>query len=43
MRATIAYLNVLRGVTLADLLRNSDSLQQFSRVQFHPKVKTNAS
>ena len=42
-RATIAYLTVLRGVTLADLLCNSASLQQFNRVQFHPKAKTNVS
>ena len=39
-RATHAYLDVLSGVTLADLLRNSGSLHKLTRIQIHPKEKT---
>ena len=38
-RATQAYMNVLNGVTLADLLRNSDSLHKIIKIKFHPKEK----
>ena len=38
-RATIAYLDVLGGVTLADLLRNSGSLRRLARIQIHPREK----
>jgi len=41
-RATDAYLNVLKGVTLADLLRNSPSLRRISKVQIYPREKANA-
>lgn len=36
-RATNAYLEVLDGVTLADLLRNSPSLRRLARIQVHPR------
>jgi Rrf2 family transcriptional regulator, nitric oxide-sensitive transcriptional repressor len=38
-QATAAYLNVLSGVTLADLLRNSKSLRKLVRVELPPKIK----
>jgi Rrf2 family nitric oxide-sensitive transcriptional repressor len=38
-RATNAYLEVLSGVTLADLLRNSPSLRKLARIQIHPREK----
>jgi Rrf2 family transcriptional regulator, nitric oxide-sensitive transcriptional repressor len=38
-RATMAYLEVLSGVTLSDLIRNSASLHRLSRVQIHPREK----
>lgn len=41
-RATKAYLEVLSGVTLADLLRNSGSLRRLARVQIHPREKAKA-
>lgn len=41
-RATKAYLDVLSSVTLADLLRNSGSLQKLARVQIHQKEKPKA-
>lgn len=41
-RATDAYLKVLGGVTLADLLRNSGSLRRLAKVQIHPKEKAKA-
>jgi len=41
-RATDAYLEVLNGVTLADLLRNSASLRKLARVQIYPKEKVKA-
>ncbi|OWW22035.1 RrF2 family transcriptional regulator [Noviherbaspirillum denitrificans] len=41
-RATKAYLEVLSGVTLADLLRNSGSLRRLARVQIHPREKVKA-
>jgi Rrf2 family transcriptional regulator, nitric oxide-sensitive transcriptional repressor len=41
-RATKAYLEVLSGVTLADLLRNSGSLRRLARVQIYPKEKAKA-
>ena len=41
-RATNAYLDVLSGVTLADLLRNSGSLRRLARVQVHPREKAKA-
>ena len=42
LRATNAYLDVLDGVTLADLLRNSASLAKFARIHLHPKEKVKA-
>ena len=41
-RATEAYLNVLKGVTLADLLRNSPSLNRFAKIQIYPREKASA-
>ena len=41
-RATAAYLEVLAGVTLADLLRNSASLRRFAKVQVYPREKVKA-
>lgn len=41
-KATAAYLEVLKSVTLADLLRNSNSLQQLSKIEIHPRRKTQA-
>jgi Rrf2 family transcriptional regulator, nitric oxide-sensitive transcriptional repressor len=41
-RATTAYLDVLSGVTLADLLRNSGSLRRLARVQVYPREKAKA-
>lgn len=41
-RATKAYLEVLSGVTLADLLRNSGSLRRLARVQVYPREKAKA-
>ncbi|HYC43608.1 MAG TPA: Rrf2 family transcriptional regulator [Noviherbaspirillum sp.] len=41
-RATTAYLEVLSGVTLADLLRNSGSLRRLARVQVYPREKAKA-
>lgn len=41
-RATKAYLEVLSGVTLADLLRNSGSLRRLARVQVYPREKSKA-
>jgi len=41
-RATNAYLDVLSGVTLADLLRNSGSLRRLARVQVYPREKAKA-
>lgn len=38
-RATHAYLDVLNGVTLADLLRNSGSLRKLAKVQIYPREK----
>lgn len=38
-RATQAYLDVLAGVTLADLLSKSASLQRLPKVQFRPREK----
>ena len=38
-RATTAYLEVLNGVTLADLLRNSGSLRRLARVQVYRREK----
>jgi Rrf2 family nitric oxide-sensitive transcriptional repressor len=39
-QATAAYLDVLNGVTLADLLRNSNRLRKLVRIELHPKEKT---
>lgn len=39
-QATAAYLAVLNGVTLADLLRNSNRLRKLVRVELPPKAKT---
>lgn len=41
-RATNAYLDVLSGVTLADLLRHSGSLRKLARVQVYPREKAKA-
>lgn len=41
-RATNAYLDVLSGVTLADLLRNSGSLRRLARIQVYPRDKAKA-
>jgi Rrf2 family transcriptional regulator, nitric oxide-sensitive transcriptional repressor len=41
-KATKAYLNVLNGYTLADLLRNSPSLHALARIQIHPREKAGA-
>ena len=41
-RATQAYLEVLSGVTLADLLNKSTSLRKLARIQIHPREKTKA-
>lgn len=41
-RATNAYLDVLSGVTLADLLRNSGSLRRLARIQVYPREKAKA-
>lgn len=41
-RATLAYLGVLDGVTLADLLINSGSLKKLARIQLHPREKARA-
>jgi len=41
-KATRAYLDVLNGYTLADLLRNSGSLHKLARVQIHPREKASA-
>jgi Rrf2 family nitric oxide-sensitive transcriptional repressor len=41
-KATKAYLAVLNEFTLADLLRNSGSLQRLARVQIYPKAKAKA-
>jgi Rrf2 family transcriptional regulator, nitric oxide-sensitive transcriptional repressor len=41
-RATNAYLDVLSGVTLADLLRNSNSLRRLARIQVYPREKVKA-
>lgn len=35
-RATNAYLKVLDGITLADILKNSGSLNKLMTIQFHP-------
>lgn len=43
-RATNAYLKVLDGITLADILKNSGSLNKLTTIQFHPNpgIKTAA-
>jgi Rrf2 family transcriptional regulator, nitric oxide-sensitive transcriptional repressor len=41
-KATVAYLDVLNKVTLADLLRNSRSLKTLTRVQLYPRQKAEA-
>lgn len=41
-QATAAYLNVLHGVTLADLLRNSASLHTLPKVELYPRKKIEA-
>ncbi len=41
-RATTAYLEVLSGVTLADLLNKSASLRKLARVQVYPREKVKA-
>jgi len=41
-RATQAYLDVLYGVTLADLLRDSGSLRKLARIRVYPKEKAKA-
>jgi Rrf2 family nitric oxide-sensitive transcriptional repressor len=41
-KATAAYLSVLDEVTLADLLRNSNSLRKLARIELHPKRKAEA-
>lgn len=41
-RATSAYLQVLNGVTLADLLKNSNQLRKFTKVEIYPKSKITA-
>ncbi|HEX7650382.1 MAG TPA: Rrf2 family transcriptional regulator [Noviherbaspirillum sp.] len=41
-RATAAYLAVLDEVTLADLLRNSNSLRKLAGIEIHFKRKTEA-
>jgi Rrf2 family nitric oxide-sensitive transcriptional repressor len=38
-RATRAYLEVLNGVTLADLLRNSKDLQKIMQIKIVPRAK----
>jgi len=38
-QATAAYLDVLSGVTLADLLRNSNKLRKLVRIELPPKAK----
>jgi len=38
--ATNAYLKVLDGITLAQLLKNSPSLRKLVKIQFHPPRKT---
>lgn len=41
-QATSAYLAVLDGVTLADLLRNSSSLRKLTKIAVYPKRKAEA-
>lgn len=41
-QATAAYLAVLDGVTLADLLRNAGSLRQLAKIAIYPKRKAEA-
>jgi len=41
-QATNAYLAVLDGVTLADLLRNSGSLRKLAKIAVYPKRKVEA-
>lgn len=41
-QATSAYLAVLDGVTLADLLRNSGSLRKLAKIAVYPKRKAEA-
>lgn len=36
LQATSAYLQVLDGVTLAHLLKNSNSLRKLTTIQLHP-------
>jgi len=42
-RATAAYLDVLNGVTLADLLRNSRSLGKLAKIEIRPREKAASS
>ena len=41
-KATTAYLAELDKVTLADLLRNSNSLRKLTKIEFHPRRKVEA-
>ncbi|MGE5622708.1 MAG: RrF2 family transcriptional regulator [Bacillota bacterium] len=41
-QATAAYLQVLHGVTLADLLRNSNNLRKLTKIEIHPRKKAEA-
>jgi Rrf2 family transcriptional regulator, nitric oxide-sensitive transcriptional repressor len=38
-QATSAYLKVLDGVTLADLLKNDARLRKFTKIEFYPTAK----
>jgi Rrf2 family nitric oxide-sensitive transcriptional repressor len=39
-QAVAAYLKVLDGVTLADLIRNDARLRKFTKIDFQPALKT---
>jgi Rrf2 family nitric oxide-sensitive transcriptional repressor len=39
-QAVVAYMQVLDGVTLADLLRNDARLRKIAKIDFHPALKT---
>lgn len=41
-KATVAYLAVLDEVTLADLLRNGNSLRKLAKIEIHPRRKAEA-
>jgi Rrf2 family nitric oxide-sensitive transcriptional repressor len=39
-QAVVAYMQVLDGVTLADLLRNDARLRKIAKIDFHQALKT---